>query len=150
MFCTCTDINCANFTTNGGTFFCRKSMISRSDGSFDSVSTTFSAIWSIDDVSLMSLLIRMSRIVIDNNLLTSELRKLLRMLISSICCNSWGRRETTNSIIVNHSMCSVGLTYNRKSIFDYFDGTQRKWETDTSKFDLHIESFYQKISDEHR
>lgn len=44
MFCTCTDINWANFTTNGGTFFSRKSMTSRSGGSFDVGATTRSAL----------------------------------------------------------------------------------------------------------
>lgn len=81
-------MNCANVMMLGGTFLFRKSnsfclamsLVGKSSTVGPSELGVVAGL-----VDVISLLIRMSRMLIDNNLVTSELKKLLRMQISSIC-----------------------------------------------------------------
>lgn len=143
-FCTCTDINWASLTKIVGNFFCRKS-ISSSSGVCSGVAAvaTRSDDGSMHGTSFMSLLIRMSRTVIDNNLLTSEFKQLLRILISSICCKA---EECLVCLRQKRNM----TTYDGETIFDNFHGAQRKWQRDTFNFELNVESFDQQIANDHR
>lgn len=113
---------CANFIILGGTFLLRKSHTFKFCSRKSSSSPVRSPLESETVASLMSLLTRISRIVIDNSLLTSELKKLLRIVISSICCKfrsknnirQWEEKWTGKK-------CSS--TYDRESIFNNFDCT---------------------------
>lgn len=110
----------------GGTFLFRKSQTFKF-GSVASSSMVAPPFPSVVVVSLISLLTRMSRIVIDNNLLTSELKKLLRMVISSIC---YKKIFYHIYIIINDGNIrsfNAHNTHNRETIFDNFHSSQSEW-----------------------
>lgn len=130
MLFTWTAINCAKVMMLGGTFLFRKSnsfcFAMSAVGKSSTVGPSLSGVVA-GLVDLISLLTRMSRMLIDNSLVTSELKKLLRMQISSICYNKLLIRINNviaNEIIVQFFCVKAFITYQGISILKYFNVSQ--------------------------
>lgn len=89
------------------------------------------------------LVTRTSRMLIDSNLVTSELKKLLRMHISSTCCCGMVQSDEHRIDVIR-----VTCTYDCVSAFTDYHVTQRTWKTDASKLYVNFVLFYQIPADE--